>query len=218
MDPLTKTEFAMSQLRDAITSGKLRPGDWIRADQWADRMGLSETPVREALSRLEGLGLVEIFPHRGARVTTRTREHIVETYVMRSALEGAAARAAIERTSDEQLNELIARVDDLTERMGQAVEDGDVARIREINHEIHWLLYDAAALPRLTALIKGLWAIYPFDTLDGAKDRPAAALKEHITIRDALRSRDARALQQAVEQHLAAAQMLIAEMPLPEEA
>jgi DNA-binding GntR family transcriptional regulator len=214
---LTKAEFVLARLRDAVTSGELRPGDWIRADQWADKLGLSETPVREAISRLEGLGLVDILPHRGARVKARTREHVVETYIIRTALEAMAARAAVERTSDDEYARLVSKIEDLTERMAKAVEQGNVPLVRGINRDIHMSIYEASSLPRLVALIQGLWAVYPFDTLEAFTDRPKASLKEHALITEALKARDAARLAGAVEAHLAAAQSLLAGMSLPED-
>jgi DNA-binding GntR family transcriptional regulator len=216
-DPRTKAEFVLAQLRDAVTSGELRPGDWIRADQWAEKLGLSETPVREAISRLQGLGLVDIFPHRGARVKARTREHVMETYIIRRALEVAAARAAIEHASDDEHARLVAKIEGLTERMAKAVAQGNVPLVRGINRDIHMSIYEASSLPRLVALIKGLWAVYPFDTLEAATGRPKASLKEHALITEALKERNAARLAGAVERHLAAAQSLLAGMSLPEE-
>jgi DNA-binding GntR family transcriptional regulator len=216
-DPQTKAEFVLAQLRDAVTSGELGPGDWIRADQWAEKLGLSETPVREAISRLEGLGLVEIFPHRGARVKARTREHVIETYVIRRALEAAAARAAVERAADGDFARLVVKIDDLTARMAKAIERSDVALLRRINRDIHMSIYEASRMPRLVALIKGLWAVYPFDTLEGDVERPKASFAEHLLICEALRARDPAGLAAAVENHLTAAQLLLTRMPLPEE-
>lgn len=215
MDPLTKSEFAFSRLRDAVVSGELKPGDWVRAEDWADRLGLSETPVREALGRLEGLGLVKIFPHRGAQVKERTREHVIETYLIRAALEVLAARQAIERTNDEEYQELLQTAEDLTDEMVKEQSAGNVDRVRELNRELHMAIYSAAGLPRLLALIEGLWAVYPFDTLTVIPRRGDSALNEHRQILEAIRSRDADKLAKAFEEHLGSAQRLLMGAEIP---
>jgi len=215
MDPLTKSEFAFSTLRAAVVNGELKPGDWIRAEDWAARLGLSETPVREALGRLEGLGLVDIRPHRGAQVKSRTRDHVIETYSIRTALEVQAARLAIERTNDKEYQVLLAAIEQLTGEMASEQAAGDVEKIRELNRQIHMTIYAAAGLPRMLALIEGLWAVYPFDTLTVMQGRTERALQEHQEILEAVRARDSDRLAVAFEEHLHAAQGVLMQGEIP---
>lgn len=215
MDPLTKSEFAFSRLRDAVVSGELKPGDWVRAEDWGIRLGLSETPVREAIGRLEGLGLVEMYPHRGARVKARTRDHVIETYLIRTALEVLAARQAIERTDDAAYEQLLANVERLTGEMAREQAKGNVDGVRDLNRQVHMTVYAAAGLPRLLALIEGLWAVYPFDSLTVLPGRPESALAEHNQILEAIRTRDATRVADAFEEHLGSAQQILMQEEIP---
>src|SRR5690349_5285048 len=103
----TKTDYAFASLRDAIVTGRLKPGDWIRSQEWADDLQVSQIPVREALSRLQAQGLVEIHPHRGVQVMGRSLAHVSETYLIRAALESLAAKVAIESSTDEEFDALV---------------------------------------------------------------------------------------------------------------
>lgn len=198
----TKNDLVFTALWDAISSGELAPGDWIRTAEWAEKLDVSQTPVREALRRLEAQGLVEILPHRGARVTSHTLEHIVETFHIRMALESLAARLAIERSDDEEFRELVARTEALTSEMEEAVARNDVTKCRQMNQELHFTLYRAAKMPRLLALIEGLWVTYPFDTLNLQPDRPRQTLTDHWRLLEVMKRRDPQEMARAMEEHL----------------
>ncbi|MEX0683379.1 MAG: GntR family transcriptional regulator [Dehalococcoidia bacterium] len=203
----TKAEFAFIYLRNAIISGRIPSGEWVRVDDWANRLEVSQTPVREALSRLEAQGLVAIHPHRGAQVMERTPEHVRETYLMRAALESLAARTAIERADDQEFAALIDRLTDLTHQMEWAAKADDLVHFSDINQSLHMALYAASGLPRLVALIEILWATYPFvDSLGVSPGRLTSALREHEQLLDAVRGRDAGAVEAAVAEHLRAAE------------
>lgn len=212
----TKNELAFSLLRDAIVSGELSPGQWIPVEEWAERLGVSQTPVREALRRLEAQGLVEIHVHRGARVTTRTHQHLLETYHMRAALESLAARLAVERLSDEEFADLLQTVESITEEMDQAERAGDMSLVRSKNRDLHMAIYRAAGMPRLYLLIENLWATYPFDTLSLLPGRPAEAMKEHRKLLEAIRTRDPDTVAEAMGQHMKSAQRILMEVDLTE--
>src|SRR6185436_14308178 len=116
MEFQTKTDSVFTALRHAIITGELGQAEHIRASVWAERLRVSQIPVREALRRLEAQGLVEILPHQGARVTPYSREHLVETYRIRAALESLAARAAVERAGEQEMGELLRQMTKLAKK------------------------------------------------------------------------------------------------------
>lgn len=206
MEFQTKTDYAFAALRDAIVTGRLKPGDWIRSQEWADDLQVSQIPVREALSRLQAQGLVEIHPHRGAQVMGRSLAHVSETYLIRAALESLAARVAIENATDADFPELVAEAQIHTATMAKALDDNDMAVLRQANRAMHMGLYARSKLPRLVQLIESLWVTYPFDTLNIVPGRPAQAVDEHYAILKCIRDRDAEGLAAAMATHLKNAQ------------
>ena len=151
--PPTAQEFVLAQLRKAIASREIKPGEAIRQDALAERYGTSRVPLREALKILEGEGQVTYHPHRGYFVTELSVADLVEVYRMRELLESEAIRAAVPRLAADDLAMLksaLVRV----ERAGAA---GDVAAMTSANRDFHFLLFDAAERPRLSRVISQLW-------------------------------------------------------------
>jgi DNA-binding GntR family transcriptional regulator len=198
----TKTDWVFQTLKGAIVSGQLRPGDWIRNGDWANRLGVSPIPVREALRLLEAQGLVEIGAHRGARVTAQTEAHITETYEMRMALEALAARVAIECISDSDFERLVEDVATLTEDLEACITAGDAAGARARNYEIHMAIYTASGMPRLVQMIQSLWATYPFGALTSPPEARPKVVERHRQYLDVMRQRDAEALASATAEHI----------------
>ncbi|HLV72374.1 MAG TPA: GntR family transcriptional regulator [Vulgatibacteraceae bacterium] len=144
-----------TRLRADILDGVHPPGARLGEAEIAEATGSSRTPVREALRRLEVEGLVEILPHRGARVPDWTPEDLEEIYDLRMLLEGAAARRAasrIEAGDADRLEELC----DLIE--GAAASGGaqDLDRVAELNAEFHGIIRAAAASGRLVSMLNSV--------------------------------------------------------------
>ncbi|MEF1175092.1 GntR family transcriptional regulator, partial [Vibrio sinaloensis] len=99
----TKSESLTESLVEAIVNGDIEPGSKISEPELAKRYQVSRGPLREAIMRLEGLGLIERIPHVGARVITLSPEKLIELYAVREALEGMAARLAARYISQEEL-------------------------------------------------------------------------------------------------------------------
>ena len=110
------------RLLDGILSGRYAPDSRIIETQVARELGTSQAPVREALRGLEGLGLVEITPFRGARVRRPSRREILEAYAVRSSLETLAARLAVPRLTDTDLAILAAHLEAM--RAAASADDG----------------------------------------------------------------------------------------------
>lgn len=141
---------AYDTIRSGITSGSYPSGLHLRAADLADRIGISRTPVREALRRLHAEGLVEFVPNRGAFVSGLSETDVAEVFDLRVVLEGHAAELAAKRLTRDQRAELGAATDE----MERCVERGrDLHGITHANDRFHSLIIAAAASRRLSATI-----------------------------------------------------------------
>lgn len=125
-----------AQMRQEILDGTLEPGSWLRLQALAKRCEVSVQPVREALQQLQGEGLVEIFPNRGARVRGLDRNRLIHIYEMREALESFMSR----RFAEEAAMSDIARLVDIQQRHDAATAASDMPEVYAINREFHGLI------------------------------------------------------------------------------
>ncbi|MHB0927990.1 MAG: GntR family transcriptional regulator [Candidatus Nanopelagicales bacterium] len=151
--PPTAQEFVLAELRRSIVSGELRPGEQIRQEALAERLGTSRVPLREALKILEGEGQVAYHPHRGYFVAELSSADLVEVYRIRRLLEDEAVAAALPLLTDEDL----AALQDAVEAIEQADAIADIPAMTRANRSFHFLLIDSVGMPRLTRLIRQLW-------------------------------------------------------------
>jgi DNA-binding GntR family transcriptional regulator len=140
------------ELREAILSGEFGPGERLRTASLAKRFGSSRTPVREALVQLEGEGLVDIEPRRGAIVRSFASADLVDLYEIRVLLEPAAAGRAALHVSGTQLDRLgeLVTLSDARGGASAAAIDDQIAW----NEEFHAIVIEAAASPRLSAALR----------------------------------------------------------------
>lgn len=124
-------------LENEILSGNLNPGDRLDEQALASRNNVSRTPVREALRRLSGTGLVELIPHRGAAVAKLTITEMLEMFEVMATLEGLCARLAARRMSPQERTELHERHDALL----AFVENGDTDKYYDANELFHEAIY-----------------------------------------------------------------------------
>ncbi|MEM6988713.1 MAG: GntR family transcriptional regulator, partial [Pseudomonadota bacterium] len=195
---------AYQQLFDSIRRGELAPGSRVGEAALATRLGISRTPVRDALQRLESDGLLVHEPRVGLVVRRLSKREIIELYAMRAVLEGAAARMAAQHASDAEILEL----DELNRAMRDA--GGDLDAMVDANRDFHLSLYHAAKNPFLLTSVTALnhaLALLGGTTID-AQGRVGQAADQHDAIIDALRRRDGDAAQAAAEEHMASAQRI----------
>ncbi|WP_171127136.1 MULTISPECIES: GntR family transcriptional regulator [unclassified Ruegeria] len=194
---------AYQSLLDEIRAGALLPGDRLREIELSERLGVSRTPVREAIRQLEADGLVTHVPRLGATVRSLDYAEVMELYEMRAVLEGTAARLAARAASDIELDEL----DVLNDRLAEAGTGPDAVRINKI---FHATLLDAAKNRFLTkstlSLQKALLILGPSQLLDS--ERAASAVAEHRRIMVALKARDGAAAESEMRAHIQAAQRM----------
>lgn len=142
-------DLVFTTLRDEILSGKLQPNEKLNTNQLANRLGVSRTPIREALNRLISVGLVETFPHRGIYIRKLSIEEIIELYYIRAALEGIAARLAVRNLKEDEMERLRQYCDDME---AQHLV-GNYQKLLEINFLFHETIYKATNSPQLQDLL-----------------------------------------------------------------
>jgi DNA-binding GntR family transcriptional regulator len=186
--PGTALQHAVAWLREAIVSGRLRPGQQVKQEHVAAASGLSVAPVREALRVLEQEGQVTYRPRRGYFVTELSVADLEEIYALRATLEPIAVRHAVPRLDEEA----IERVETAARECAEAARAGDVAAELEANRRFHFGIFDAPGQPHLLRLLSLLWEsteAYRALYYNSPAER-AAAVEAHDRILAALRNRE----------------------------
>lgn len=187
------------RLSAEILDGRIPPGSNLREEQIAEVMGVSRTPVREALRRLSDEGFVEYFPHRGARLMKLTPERVHEIFEVREALEGMAARQAATRMPADR----IATLRESFERIRRQIEAQDYS---EVGDHLHTVIFDNCGNDRLKRLMLSIrnqvtWMQHVAVQVPGRLDR---AFLEHDAVLRALENRDPDAAEQTMRSHIRA--------------
>lgn len=192
----SKTSMVVAMLREQILTGELVAGAPLRQRDLAERLGVSPTPIREALRRLESEGLVTTDTHRGATVSESEHGPSAENYLIRAALEGLAAGLAADRISGEELDE----VRGLNDRMKELGSDSGDQAYGELNREFHLAISRAANSPMLMSLLRLLWQALP----EGPKvtRSHAESTLQHDGIIAALEARDGGRARALVQEHI----------------
>lgn len=190
-------ELVFESLRKAIILGKLKPGERLMEIQLAEEMGVSRTPVREAIRKLELEGFVVMVPRRGAYVAGVTVKDIVDVFEVRSALEGLAAGLAAERITEEEMEEL--------EKVIYLISgEEDILTVVKKDNEFHELIYRASRNQRLAQIITNLSEqINRFRmTSLSVPGRLKIAVDEHRKIIEAISDRDADLANKLASEHM----------------
>ena len=198
--PERLADVVYEAIRQSIMDKTLPPGARITESGVAEQLGVSKTPVREALLRLRRIGVIEADGVRGARVLSPSRSAIRQAYEVREALEVFAVRIAAERVSGDDLE----RICDCAERSLDGASRGDQASFREWDFAFHRAIAEAADNPRLTELIEDVFTL--IGTLR-QRDFPVGGWsvecgKAHVRIADAIARRDAPAAEAAAREHI----------------
>src|SRR5580698_501216 len=149
---VSKTDLVAALVRELVITGELAAGEPLRQRDLAQRFGVSQTPVREAMRRLESEGLLVCDTHRGFTVVTPDDGRVEENFLIRAALESLGASLAARKIDAGGL----ARLRDLNDRM-RALDDDDPG-YAELNREFHFTVYEYARSPLLLSLMRLLWA------------------------------------------------------------
>lgn len=151
-------------LHERIVAGKYSPGEWLRQEDIAVQLKVSQTPVREALDLLVSVGLAERVPYRGVRVPERTAEEIVDAYVLRLILESAAARMAALNFTPEGLQAL----ESIVERTRGLITLDDMSTQRQLNKRFHLSIAEASGNNQMSKLYEMIsnqfpdWRLYEY--------------------------------------------------------
>ncbi len=197
-------DTAYEAVRRMILSGEAAPGTRLGETELAETLGLSRTPVREAIQRLGADGLVEVLPHRGARVVLWSARDLEEIFELRTLLEpyavARAARIGLEAP-------VLAELRDLCSAMEGAAAEGEVALLARLNSHFHEALIDASGNSRLPGmltsvmhapLILGTFHRYDAETM-------ARSMGHHREVVDAITARDPEWAASVMRSHLRAA-------------
>jgi DNA-binding GntR family transcriptional regulator len=184
----TKNVAVYKKLRQAIIKGKLKPGQKLVMADLAKSFGLSETPVREAIRRLESDGYVQFTPHMGAIVTNIDERELVEIYLIRSELEALAARLASPHITDKDIEFLVRK----NNEMELAIQQSKYENLGGLNKEFHLRIYKAAPFQRLYKMICDLWDTFERwpSVFSYVPERALAAVAEHKKIIEVLTMKD----------------------------
>jgi DNA-binding GntR family transcriptional regulator len=196
----TIVEHVIGSIRDSIRQGHLVQGKRLVVADVARMFGVSVGPVREAIRRLTGEGLLEFIPHRGAAVRAYTERDVRETFQVREAIEGLAVRLASENI---HRADYAQRLRECRKRLHETA-NGSVKELTEVRQHFHDLLYEFAgnavlreSAMRLTFPLNRLI----FNELTG-KERAGASLNEHDAVIDAILAGDAARAERAMRLHL----------------
>jgi DNA-binding GntR family transcriptional regulator len=198
---ITKAELASKTLREAIQSGQLPPGTHLVLQDLAAELGISYTPVREALRQLQTEGLVTSRPHYGTVVAEHSRKRAEEIYLLRSTLEPLAGSLAAKNATDHQIDDVAKAYEDLR----RAIAEDRLDDVPALNASFHRLLVAASGLPVLAEFIERLWNGVPYQAIS-LRGRVSDSAKEHRRILAALKARDADALADELRTHIARGQ------------
>lgn len=193
-------DVVFNTLRQAILKGELKPGERLMEIALADRLGVSRTPIREALRKLELEGLVVMIPRRGAQVADITEKDLNDVLEVRIALETLAIEKACKRMNEEQIEKLWRAAKEFQE----TTADGNLVRLAEADVAFHEVIYQAADNVILNQVLNNLREqIYRY-RVEYLKDEEMRnqLVKEHEMLYEAIKERDAKKAQEISFRHI----------------
>lgn len=193
-------EVVSEALREAIVAGVLQPGERLMEIQLAEELGVSRTPVREAIRKLELEGFVVMVPRRGTYVADLSIKDINEVYEIRTSLDILAAGLAAERITEEELEQM----ERLLVEIGEQMDKEDIEKIVEVDTKFHDILYRASRNDRLVGIISNLREQFTrFRTVSIAyPGRLKNTLEEHRKLLEAIAQRNVELAQQLAREHM----------------
>lgn len=191
------------RLREDILSGVYKEQDELREITIGEELGVSRTPVREALRQLELEGLVTIIPNKGAYVTGITQKDVHDIYRVRSMLEGMCARWATDHITEEQIDEL-EEIVLLSEFHLQKKGETSAAQVSELDGKFHKVLYEASDSRILEHVLSDFHKYVQMARRLSvkAKDRAEKSVAEHKEILEAIKKRDKDLAEKLATQHI----------------
>ncbi len=194
-------ELVFTTLRQAILKGELQPGERLMEIQLAEKMGVSRTPIREAIRKLANEGLVTMIPRKGAIVAGISEKMLRDVLQVRMTLEKMAYECAFGNITDEDIEQMRRAEAEFEE----AVENGDLVGIAEADERFHFIIYSAANNDKLKEILTSLKENMYRYRMEYAKNRDARheLIEEHRAIMQTFADRDAENGLRYVERHIA---------------
>lgn len=191
---------AAKRIRDMIRKGTLKKGDRILEEPLCQGMGVSRTPLREALRILSSEGLIELIPNKGAYVAQPSLKDIGEMFYVMSILEGTCARVCVGKMDPDGLR----RLDDLYRKLEEHCQAEDREKYMAVNHSFHSLVQELAGNKVLSEVIDGLRQkilLYRYRQIY-QPNRLKESMQEHRDLQQAFRERDPEAAGKFMQEHL----------------
>jgi DNA-binding GntR family transcriptional regulator len=199
-DYMPLREVIFNSLREAIILGELKPGQRLMEVQLAEKMGVSRTPVREAIRKLELEGLVDMIPRKGAHVAELSIKDIMDVLEVRASLDGLAASLASERITDDEMKEL----KHINDQFGAYIEKENLGGSIKKDVEFHDIIYRASRNDKLISILNNLREQVQRFRVIYIKDysSPSNLIKEHSDILETLSNRDSEAARNSAKAHI----------------
>ena len=193
-------EVVFHTLRDAILKGELEPGERLMELHLANQLGVSRTPIREAIRMLEQEGLAITVPRRGAQVARMTEKDLEDVLEIRDALDGLAVSAASKHMTGKDFKELETAM----QNFEQAVTQGEVRQIVEADEVFHNVIYQAANNPKLSTIVQNLKEQMYRYRYEYVKDNAdyKMLIEEHQNIIKGLREKNLEYVKKVMHDHL----------------
>ena len=193
-------DVVFNTLRQAILKGELEPGERLMEIQLAERLGVSRTPIREAIRKLELEGLVLMIPRKGAEVAKISEKSLRDVLELRRSLEELAIELACQRMTEEEIDEL----EDAQRAFRKAVDSKDVMLMAETDEKYHEIIYQGTKNSRLVQILNNLreqMYRYRLEYIKDA-DKRQILLIEHDNILKAVRNRKVAEAKAAMREHI----------------
>lgn len=199
-EPPSLDKLAYEKIKEAILTFQFLPNQALVEGELASQLGISKTPVRDALMRLEKEGLVTRIPYKGTYVSDINNQDMANIFQIRIVLEGLAIRLATDNLTEEDLAQMQQSINDYS----KALQDKDVSRSSRINSEFHNIIIQRCSNPRLVTMLHNLddhLKRYRLLSISQGT-RTDKSVPEHQRILEACRLRNAQAAEEAMRQHL----------------
>ena len=214
--PSDLKDWAYDTIKQVILNSQVRPGEQLRIEKLAEKMNVSRTPIREALLRLEGDGLVKAASHVGFFVKGITKRDLRELFELREITEGFAAEKAAPLLTDDDL----AQIDILQREATSAVKQGNLPEFNEMEIALHTFIIKHSQNRRLLKLVESLKDLtyrqrfLALKSLENVKK----SVKEHQAIINALHKRDGKLAGKLMKKHICAVKYRLLEfLDIPED-
>jgi len=200
LKPQSIREMVFKQLRKEILLGVRKPGEKLVESELAKELGVSRTPVREALHKLEQEGLIQVFPRKYSLVIGITNDCLNEINLIRALLEPAAAKQAVKHLTDEQLAEL----EELLDQSEYYFRKNDIRNLLRVHDAFHQMIIQASKMPRIIQILENMhdYIVRFRISFLSHPELVERSIREHRKILAAAKSRDAEKVEAIFKEHL----------------